>query len=108
MDPAPPPPAPRRRRSRLALSLRATMLLVLLLAVPMAWKVNRARAQRRAVAEILRVGGKVYYDYQYSGDVRQYSGADFNLRGKPSGPAWLRSRLGDEYFGEVTDVSSYP
>ena len=44
--------------------------------------------QRRAVAAIRRAGGGVGYDH----------------KGRPWAPAWLRKRLGDEFFQEVTSV----
>ena len=44
------PEKPRLRR--FVISVRALMLLVVLVAVPVAWKVNRANTQRRAVAAI--------------------------------------------------------
>jgi internalin A len=67
------------------------MLLVLvcgLLSGWAAWRVNRAYDQRRAVAAIARAGGGVGYDH----------------KGRPWAPAWLRKRLGDELFQEVTSV----
>jgi internalin A len=73
------------------LSLRSAMLLVLvcgLLSGWMGWRVNRANDQRRAVAAIRRAGGGVRYDH----------------KGRPWAPAWLRKRLGDEFFQEVTSV----
>jgi internalin A len=73
------------------LSLRSAMLLVLacgLLSGWMGWRVNRANDQRRAVAAIRRAGGGVGYDH----------------KGRPWAPAWLRKRLGDEFFQEVTSV----
>ena len=57
-------------------------------AVDEAWRVNRANDQRRAVAAIRRAGGGVGYDH----------------KGRPWAPAWLRKRLGDEFFQEVTSV----
>jgi hypothetical protein len=67
------------------------MLLVLvcgLLSGWTGWRVNRAYDQRRAVAAILRAGGRVGYDH----------------KGRPWAPDWLRKRLGDEFFQEVTSV----
>ena len=54
----------------------------------MGWRINRANDQRRAVAAIRRAGGGVGYDH----------------KGRPWAPAWLRKRLGDEFFQEVTSV----
>jgi Leucine-rich repeat (LRR) protein len=70
------------------LSLRGAMLLVLACGLWMGWRVNRANDQRRAVAAIVRAGGGVSYDHQ----------------GRPWAPDWLRKRLGDEFFQDVTAV----
>ncbi len=64
------------------------MLLVLACGLWMGWRVNRANDQRRAVAAIRQAGGGVNYDH----------------KGRPRAPAWLRKRLGDEFFQEVTSV----
>src|SRR5262249_58443110 len=86
-------------RKRFVLSLRSAMLLVLLSGLWMGWRVNRANDQRRAVAAIRRAGGGVSYDYQFSVS-RGYR----NRNARPWAPAWLRNRLGDEFFQEVTSV----
>jgi len=67
------------------------------LALPIAWNVNRVRGQLRAVDTIRRAGGQVYYDYEYSGGV-------WTPGKKPRAPGWLRERLGDDYFRDVTYV----
>ena len=46
------------------ISVRGLMILVLVLGAWMGWKIHRARAQRRAVAAIRGVGGRVDYDWQ--------------------------------------------
>ncbi|HWE39982.1 MAG TPA: hypothetical protein VG406_25750 [Isosphaeraceae bacterium] len=90
-------------RRRWTISLRVLMLLVLLSAVGLARVTNRAKAMRRAVAEIKRHGGDVVYDYEF---------ADGNEipDGKPRAPEWLRRQLGDDYFQDVTCVgySNHP
>jgi hypothetical protein len=73
------------------LSFRSAMLLVLvcgLLSGWMAWRVNRANDQGHAVAAIQRAGGGVGFDH----------------KGQPWAPDWLRKRLGDEFFQELTSV----
>ena len=97
---APPTPIKPRRR-RLAVSVRALMLLVLAVAVGLGWKINRAIAQKRAVARIEKAGGSVFYDYTFDGTY------PYKRNESPAAPAWLRARLGDEFFREVTKVSFY-
>jgi hypothetical protein len=85
--------------SRFRWSIRVLLLVVAMLAVPVAWKTNRARAQRRAVAVIKKKGGYVGYDYEFrNGQPVDYS------QGHPDAPQWLRRALGDEFFQEVTYV----
>lgn len=91
--------APRRRR--IALSLRVLMLLIVGIGLLLGWKVNRVRTQSRAAARIKALGGQVGYDYEFSGTYPVKTG------GKPWGPDWLRRRIGDDYFREVTFVRFY-
>ena len=86
-------------RKRFVLSLRSAMLLVLLSGLWMGWKVNRANEQRRTVAAILRAGGSISYDYQFS-----TSKGYRRSSARPSAPAWLLKWLGNELFQEVTSV----
>lgn len=88
---------PRLRRF-IRLSVRSLLLLVLVLAVWLAWMVNRAREQRQAVAAIREYGGFVSYDWEY------VNGKHIPGR-SPSAPTWLRSALGDEFFQEVVAVN---
>jgi Leucine-rich repeat (LRR) protein len=81
-------PSPRKSRRRLAISVRVVMLLTLVFAAGLSYKVRRAQAQRRAVAQIKQAGGDVYYDYAYS------------LAESPWAPTWLRGL-------ETTSVSYY-
>jgi hypothetical protein len=53
--------APVRRRLRW--SLRLSLVVVAVIAIALAWKVNRARAQRQVLAIIRKKGGHVAYDY---------------------------------------------
>jgi hypothetical protein len=83
------PPAIRRRWFRF--SLRMLLVVVTLLCVWLGIQVNAARRQREAVAEILKAGGTVSYDY------------------KPPGPVWGRNAIGDDYFQTVNAVQlSHP
>lgn len=96
MQPARDQKGPRGAKSHrpLQFRLRTALLLITLLALPLAWYATGLR-QRRAVAEIRRLGGSVLYDYQCELDVPNP---------QPRGPAWLRKIVGDEYFVRVVDV----
>ena len=69
--------------------------------MPVAWKTNRAREQRRAVDALERSGAVVLRDFERLGP-------GGTKAGRPAVPEWLRRRLGDEYFGEVKEVRLYP
>ncbi len=93
--------AEKPRRRRLRFSVRILMLLVLLVGACLGWwvdRVNRANRQRRAVAAILKAHGRVWYDYEFSGEMAIPIG-------NPWAPEWLRKRFGDEFFQEVTMVA---
>ena len=81
-------------RRWLRYSLRSLMLLVVAIAVPMAWKVNRARNQRVVVAELQKMGAQIIYDYEIVNGIH-----DHNL--PPPGSKWLIELFGKEYFVEV-------
>ena len=89
---------PKSRRSWLRFSLRSMMLLVVVIAVPMAWKVNRARNQRVVVAELRKLSAGIIYDYQIVNGIY-----DPNL--PQPGPKWLTDFLGKEYFIEVHHIA---
>jgi hypothetical protein len=78
--------------------LASLFLLLTVAAVWFGWQSNRARLQREIVAVIEAAGGAVAYSHQdtlpggYSHD-------------PPSGPAWLRRLIGNEYFQEVAFVN---
>ncbi len=90
---------PPRRRRRFRLTLRAMMLMVLILAVPLGWKVNKARRQSEAVKAVLRAGGTVAYDYEYGEDGRSKRVKE------PPRWRWLISRLGVDVFHRVHRVA---
>lgn len=68
-------------------------------------RVERATRQRRAVAAIEALGGKVWYDYQKVETANRHR-HDFQVdpKAQPPAPAWLRNLLGPEYFQEVAIV----
>jgi hypothetical protein len=115
-NPEAPAGAPKRRRWRFcaALSLRTMMFLVLVVAMPMAWRVNKARQQREAAQAVRDFGGTVHYDWEFviGPGVRPPTGiywrdvwGKFTPGRKPKAPVWLRRAIGDEYFQEITHVS---
>ena len=88
-------------RRRFQFSLRSLLLLVVVVAIPCSWlatELKAAREQRAAVEEILKLGGRVEYDY-----VIDWSAPP---PPKPPAPAWLCEWLGDELFVNVSQVFS--
>lgn len=70
--------------------LRTLLLVVTVFAVCMAWYVSRAQRQRRTVAALRAMGGRVVYN------------ADLRL--PELAPAWLQRLLGDDYFFSVSHL----
>ena len=66
--------------------------IVALLCGWLATRIEQKRREREAVAAIVKLGGDVTYDYQYT-----YSR-------EPSGPIWLTNLLGEGFFDDVVDV----
>jgi hypothetical protein len=104
------------KRHRLRISLRVLMLLILLLGIWLGWRVNKARAQREAVAAVREFGGWVHYDYEFKNGpvsvprghaIWKPSWGTLTPGKSPSAPAWLRRMLGDEYFQEIAHVSLF-
>ena len=95
------PTKPKPRRRCLQYSLRTFFVLVTVLCVCFGWlglKVHRANEQRKAVAWVRKMRGKVLYDYKF------HEGAYLEDGAEPPGPKWLVQLLGAEYFQEVTVV----
>jgi len=88
------PISARRRKIDLGLAV----VLVLAAGGWIAWKVHRARVERRAIAAVKAYGGWVHFDTQYV-DGRLVAGSP------PQQPEWLRAAIGDEYFLTVAHVS---
>ena len=95
--------------------LRTLLLVVLLMSLPLSWlavKMDRVKKERKAVAEIVTLGGRVEYDYQlqhrrlHSGVRNLRSMRDLPKPAKPPGPMWLRKVLGDDFFATVVRVQS--
>ncbi len=90
-------PSSRSCRRYLRFSLRGLIVLVLVIGCGLGWIVRSARIQREAVAAIQKVGGTVYYDWEWA------HGSQIP-NGKPWCPNWLVDRLGIDYIGHVTRV----
>jgi len=88
-------PAPRKRRW-FRFSLRFLLVLVVIVAVPLAWKVNRVRNQRLVVVEVEALGGRITLAHE--------SGVLSGRAAEAPGPKWLRKILGDSYFAEVIQI----
>ena len=81
--------SPKPKRRWFQYSLQTLLVFVTLCAIPCSWyavKMNRVKRQREAVEAIEKLGGRVEWS-------------------KPSGPAWLRKLLPDEFFQSVDVVS---
>src|SRR5277367_4493391 len=83
------------RRPWLRFSLRFLLLMIVVIAIPLAWQVNRVQEQRRLVAEVRRLGGRVFWDHEWSPGPGQPS---YRV---PPGPKWLRYILGEDFFAHV-------
>jgi tetratricopeptide (TPR) repeat protein len=75
-----------------------TFLVVALAGCWFAGKCEKADKQREAAVAIQRAGGRILYDYQLDEMGNEIVGADL------PGPAWLRSRLGDDFFRSIAAV----
>jgi hypothetical protein len=81
--------------------LRTLFVIVAIAAVPcgwLAWKMDHKRRERAAVATIRKLGGTVYYNYDYEGVFPAFPK-------EPPGPAWLRRVFGDDFFAQVVTVA---
>ncbi len=97
---------PKPRRRLLQFRLKTLLLIVAVLCVPLAWvgvRLNQKRHERAVIAEIERLGGRTYYDWQRGKRwgrpllaVKPYSA--------PTGPYWCRRLLGNDFFSDVDYV----
>ena len=85
-------------RSLLRFRLRTLLLAMLVLSVGMGIYVRRAKMQQESVAAVQRLGGWAYYDYEIRDD-------NYDPQGESWVPAWLRRKLGDDYFHAVVQVN---
>ena len=93
---------PLRLIRRFRFRLWVAMVLMVPAAVWLGWVVNRARQQERIVAAIQRVGGRVYFDYQFD---NRFQVIRDELQ--PTAPAFLRRLIGDAYFCDPV-FASFP
>ena len=75
------------------------MVLVLVLGGGLGWIVHRANVQRRAVEAIVKAGGRVSYDWQYS------DGKMAPPTARSPWPKRLVDALGPDYFDDVVHVA---
>ena len=92
---------PTRRPRHWQFSLRSLLLLMVVFCVGLGLWVNHARRQKHAIDAIMKLHGFVEYAHQFPD--RKWSGKRLNTA-EPPGPAWLRERLGDEYFVRVVGL----
>ncbi|HJT30451.1 MAG TPA: hypothetical protein VJ783_00185 [Pirellulales bacterium] len=88
-----------RSRRPLQFSLGTLLLAVTGLSIWLGVQTKAARLQRAIAADIRRLGGQVYYDWQLDDEDRETG------RTEPPGPVWLRRWIGDDYF--QTAVTAY-
>jgi Leucine Rich repeat len=96
-----PSTTPKPRRRWYQYSLRTLMVLMLAIGCGLGWftaRMRQARSQRKTVETIAELNGWVGYDYEFDASNHRIQGA------QPSGPAWLRSVLGGDFFDRVVFV----
>jgi Leucine Rich repeat len=84
---------PKRKRRWLQFSLRTLLLTTFVIAATTGWlgkRIEDKHRERDEVAAIVKGGGRVAYDYEKNGTSR--------------GPSWLRSVLGEDFFGTVVEA----
>jgi Leucine-rich repeat (LRR) protein len=79
-------------------SLRSLLVVMLVVCVTLAWKVEKAKKQREAVAWVQESGGSVSYDYEFDDARKRVPNP------QPPGPKWLRELVGIDYFDDVVQV----
>jgi hypothetical protein len=100
-DPISKPAVPSKPRRWLLFSLRTTLFVVALFGIWLGIVVNRANRQRKAVKAIRAGGGSVVYDYETDEKVWV-----LKPNAPPPGPAWLRDRIGIDYFATVVGATN--
>jgi len=99
----------------LRFSLRTLLLLVTAICIWLGVQVKSARRQRDAVAVLLNTGAMIHYDYEVVPRPRpaaapvglRFTDTAYDQNLLPRGPAWLREKIGDDYFKRVIAVWLY-
>jgi hypothetical protein len=100
-EPCPASNRPARRHWRFQFSLRTLLLFVSVVGVLCGYLgmfIQSAQKQRKAVAQIQRLGGQVNYDYEFG---------HHDSPPTPPGPSFLRRIFGEDAFANVKYVSLY-
>jgi hypothetical protein len=87
-------------RKYLRFSVRGLIVLVLLIGAGLGWIVRDAHIERDAFAAVVRAGGNLQYDWQWSNGMPIPNG-------KPWVPGWLTDLIGFEYFSTITAVQVF-
>ena len=90
--------APEKRRRFLQFRIRTMLLLTAVVAVWIGLHCQAAKQQRESRAAMERLGGWVYYDYQFPG-------GNFSASATSPVPQWLRDALGEDFFHSVVEVN---
>ena len=98
---------PKRKRRWFQFSLRSLLIFTAIAAVACGWlgrKIEQKRREHEAAEAIRKLGGVVNYNYQRGAGPRP----SWRLSGEPSGSAWLRKLLGENFFSEIEFVGLAP
>jgi hypothetical protein len=91
---------PKRRWAQFSLG---TMFVVVTgICVWLAFQVNRAHRQAVAVIAIRRMGGEVYYEYQY---LETDGETNLTINAVPTAPPWLLNSLGEDFVYRAVAVT---
>jgi hypothetical protein len=93
-------PITRSWRRLFRFSVRTLVFVVIVVGIGLGWIVHQAHLQRDTVAAIVRAGGAVRYNWEWTN-------GKAIMGGEPSAPSWLVEFLGVDYFGHVTIVGLY-
>lgn len=99
---------PKGWRHHSRFSVGTLLIVVTILGIWLGIVVQHAAEQRNAVAIVTDAGGTVHYKHEARDWPLPHSNFSsshtFDIRRSPTGPQWLRERLGDEYFRDVVMI----